>query len=123
MSRKTVTFQITFTGGAGTIDLTGIDGSGDQTFTSDGSFTANQSTGDQHVIAGGVAPAGGKITVKISCDGKELKSQDFNGQFDAQEIDYDVPDDDTAAMALSVKNPKAKRPKAKKAASAKGKKK
>jgi hypothetical protein len=122
MSRKTVTFQITFTGGAGTIKLTGIDGSADQTFTSDGSFTASQSTGDQHVIAGGTAPAGGKITVDISCGGKQLKSQDFNDQFDAREIDYDVPDDDTTEMALVGKKPKAKKSN-KKATSAKGKKK
>jgi hypothetical protein len=112
MSKKNVSFDITFTGGAGDIEITAIDGSSDQSFSSDGSFNANQSTGDQDIIVGGAAPAGGSISIDISSDGKKLAHKDFkDGQFNAVAIDYEVPVDQTDNIAFAAKVTKSKQTK------------
>jgi len=100
MSTKTITFDVTFDGGAGEIRFSAVDGlpgnkktlDADATKpTDEQSFTADQSTGPQNVTVGGSAPDGGFINVDVKDGDIVLKSVKFDkGEFDSESIGYTV---------------------------------
>lgn len=101
METKTITFTVTFTGGAGSISFTGVDGlpKGKSISTDSNkpvsieSFTAEQSTGSQIVIVGGIAPDKGNIVVDIKDGNTLIVSKTYlSGEFNRENIGYSVPE-------------------------------
>jgi len=99
MSKKKITFKVTFVGGAGNITFSAVDGlnadkklsSNQDTPIDEQSFDAEQSTGAQRMNVGGEAPSGGYINVDVMDGEKALKSVQFNDdEFDGEAISYEV---------------------------------
>ncbi|MFI5158750.1 MAG: hypothetical protein ACHQF4_07780 [Sphingobacteriales bacterium] len=99
METKPITFIATFSGGAGAVTFTGVDGlSEDKTFTCDPenpvspqSFNTDQSCGPQSVILGGTAPNGGDITVDVKdAQNNLLTTGTYKGLFVGEELDYTI---------------------------------
>jgi hypothetical protein len=98
MAKTTITYTITFTGGAGTIVFSDVDGlDDDKTIICDPadpvspqSFKADQSGGFQDATVSGTAPDGGSIVVSVKNGEKELANKKFTGLFKQQDITYNV---------------------------------
>jgi hypothetical protein len=99
MSTKTITFDVTFKGGAGEITFSAVDGldgkktlDADQTKpTDEQTFDVDQSTGPQNVTVGGAAPDGGFINVDVKDGDTLLTSAKYDkGEFDGKSIGYNV---------------------------------